>query len=159
MASFNPAFVTHTTPSGRHSTQNVMQNQAIPGSFARSIHYMAEKFPFSGSLLTELTKPEKICHMARAVLWWGHQTVLLPFPTNFFTGIHHNFQEHKVGSMGRWVELGEGCTLGPTNLSKCGHAKGWSYNLQNMLMPLCSRWWSCSVLKQGLWPEFLNSSL
>lgn len=110
MASFNPAFVTHTTPSGRHSTQNVMQNQAIPGSFARSIHDMAGKFHFSGSLLAELTKPEKICHKARAVLWWGHQTVLLPFPINFLTGIHHHSQEQKVGSMGRWVGLGEGCT-------------------------------------------------
>lgn len=59
MASFNPAFVTHTMPSGRHSTQNVMQNQAIPGSLARSIHYTAENFPFSVSLLTELTKSGK----------------------------------------------------------------------------------------------------
>lgn len=110
MASFNPAFVAHTTPFGRHSIQNVMQNQAIPGSLARGIHYMAENFHFSASLLTELTKSEKICHKTRAVLWWGHQTVLFPSPTNFFTGIYHNSQEQKVGSMGRCVELREGCT-------------------------------------------------
>lgn len=110
MASFNPAFVAHTTPSGRHSIQNVMQNQAIPGSLARGIHYTAENFHFSASLLTELTKSEKICHKTRAVLWWGHQTVLFPSPTNFFTGIYHNSQEQKVGSTGRCVELREGCT-------------------------------------------------
>lgn len=87
-----------------------MQTQAIPGNLARSIHYMAENFHFSASLLTKLTKSEKLCHKARAVLWWGHQAVLLPFPTNFFIGIHHNCQEQKAGSMGRRVELGEGCT-------------------------------------------------
>lgn len=62
-----------------------MQNQVIPGSLGRSIHYKAENFHFSVSLLTELTKPERICHKTTAVLWWeehymGHQTVLLPLP-------------------------------------------------------------------------------
>lgn len=45
-----------------------MQNQAIPGSLARSIHYMAENLHFSASLLTELTKSEKICRKTRAIL-------------------------------------------------------------------------------------------
>lgn len=107
--------------------KNVMQNQAIPGSFGRSIHYMAENFNFSAPLLTELTKSEKICHKARAVLWWGHQT-------NFFTGIHHDCQEQKVGSMERWVELGK-VVPSPGSYQ---HAKMWSHQRVKPQSPKCA---------------------
>lgn len=59
-------------------------------------------------------------------MWWMHQTVLVPFPTNFFTGIHYNSQEQKVGSMGRWVV--------PSNGSY-QHVKMWSRQRMNPRPP------------------------
>lgn len=110
---FSPAFVTHTTPSGRGSTQSLMQNWVSPGSL-RSIHTTAEIFRFSVSVLTELIKSERMCRKTTIILWWeklymGHQAVLIPLP-GASEAAHSTQHAWGDGDEGRWCLV-----LGPTD--------------------------------------------
>lgn len=135
----------YTTPSRRDGTQNIMQNQVIPGSTGRSIHSIAENFHFSVSLLTELTKSARICHKTTAILWWDIKQFCCPLPQTSSLGYTIAPKTRKLDAWGEgwWGQrkvvpspgsCQQACSLGGGNLQNLSP-------LQQVAMLPCTETW------------------